>query len=183
MIDQDTAAAEIRRLSRLKGYPRSWESASPAAAEQDSQAEMALIQASAEAPSLSRLRQWVNEWERRHVEAPVPAVLYEAWRGGEYVRYASRRRKCGACGDAGWVTRYYVADCIAGKNAERVEIGAAEVDDWWARIRKTPTCAQRVYEEAVRCGCGNVQQPVEADADGDGTAYRDFAQRAGGDAE
>lgn len=87
MIDQESAATEIRRLSRLKGYPRSWGETNPAAAQQDAQAEMALIQAAAEAPDLTRLRRWVSEWERRHVEAPIPAMLYVAWRSEEYAHF------------------------------------------------------------------------------------------------
>lgn len=83
MIEQEQAAIEIRRLSRLKGYPRSWGETNPAAAQQDAQAEMALIQAAAEAPDVARLRRWVSEWERRHVDAPTPAVIYGAWRSEE----------------------------------------------------------------------------------------------------
>lgn len=180
MIPETEAATEIRRLSRLKNYPRSWESAGSAATEQDAQAEAALIEAASGAPSLSRLRQFVSDWERRHVEAPVPAVLYEAWRGGA-TAFTAKRRKCGACGDAGWVTRYFVSDCIAGKAEDRTYIGETEVADWWARIRATPTCAQRVYEESVRCGCGIGQEPVDADPDSDRAAYRDFATRAAGE--
>lgn len=184
MIDQTIAATEIRRLSRLKGYPRSWESAGEAAAEQDAQAEAALIEAAAAAPSEAKLRQWVNEWERRHVESPVPANLYEAWRGPAVGTFsASRRQKCKACGDSGYITRHFVAACIGDSRAERIYIGSAEVEDWWARIRATPTCAQRVYDEAYPCGCSGVAPHIPLDTEADAVAYRDFAARAAGDAE
>lgn len=182
MIDQETAATEIRRLSRLKNYPRSWESAGEAAAEQDAQAETALIAAAATAPDLGKLKRFVADWERRHVDAPVPAVLYEAWRNGTQYAGVRRRQKCGACGDAGWVTRYYVMDAIAGgKNQERIYIGESEVDDWWERIRENKTCAQRVYEDAVRCGCGSVAPEVQPDDRADESAFADFRNRAAGD--
>lgn len=181
MIDHEVAATEIRSLSRLKGYPRSWEQAEGAAAEQDTQAELALIEAAANAPSLTRLRQFVNDWQRRHVEAPVPAVLYEAWRANSGYRGTSRMERCGACGDSGWVTRYFVSDAIADPRAARIYIGEAEVADWWNRIRANKTCAQRVYEESIRCGCGSMAPEVRKDVESDSGAYRDFAQRAAGD--
>lgn len=181
MIEYDVAATEIRRLSRLKNYPRSWGEGDSAASQQDQQAETALIQAAAEAPDMYKLRRFVGDWERRHVDAPVPAVLYEAWRAG--ARYQGiRRRKCDLCGDSGWFTRHYVAAAISG-DRDRVYIDASEIEDWWGRIRSTPTCSQRVYDEAMRCHCGTVQEPIAADQDQDGRAYRDFAARAAGDRE
>lgn len=178
MIDQEQAAEQIRRLSRLKNYPRSWESATPAAAQQDQQAELALIQAASEAPSVHHLRRWVADWERQHVESPVPAALYAAWRSrGEYVGVRRRRNRCDVCDGMGWITRNFVQDAIAADN-EKIYIGEDEVDDWWERIRSVPSCTQRVYSEAVKCGCGGTQQAVEPDPAGDAKALRQLAKGA-----
>lgn len=170
MVELEDAQTEMRKLSQLKDYPRSWGESDPVRADQQTRAELSLVEAAAEAPSLSTLRRFTLDWMRRHIEAPKPANLYAAWHGPESPTFETpRRTRCAECSDAGWVTRFFVVDAIAGTGGQRIPITAAEVDDWWERIRKAgPTCAQRVYEEAGRCRCqklGTIEHARKAAGD------------------